>query len=55
MPVSNTSVEPSSRNRFLKNTPNNEYDLVVIGGGIAGAGIARDAAMRGFKTLVVGK
>lgn len=26
-----------------------EYDLVVIGGGIVGAGIARDAALRGLK------
>ena len=25
------------------------YDLVVIGGGITGAGIARDAALRGMK------
>ncbi len=28
------------------------YDLVVIGGGINGAGIARDAAGRGFSTLL---
>ena len=29
------------------------FDLVVIGGGITGAGIARDAALRGFKTALV--
>jgi len=28
-------------------------DLVIIGGGITGAGIARDAAMRGLKTVLV--
>ncbi len=28
-------------------------DLLVIGGGIVGAGIARDAAMRGFHTVLV--
>ena len=28
-------------------------DLLVIGGGITGAGIARDAAMRGFRTALV--
>ena len=28
-------------------------DLLVIGGGITGAGIARDAAMRGFRTVLV--
>jgi glycerol-3-phosphate dehydrogenase len=29
------------------------FDLLVIGGGITGAGIARDAAMRGFRTALV--
>jgi len=28
-------------------------DLLVIGGGINGAGIARDAAMRGLRTILV--
>ena len=28
-------------------------DLVVIGGGATGAGVARDAAMRGFRTVLV--
>src|SRR3712207_4795235 len=31
------------------------FDLIVIGAGINGAGIARDAAMRGLKTLVLDK
>lgn len=30
-----------------------EYDLLVVGGGINGAGIARDAAMRGLSVAVV--
>lgn len=29
------------------------YDVAIVGGGIAGAGIARDAAMRGLSTLLV--
>lgn len=29
------------------------YDLVIIGGGITGAGVARDAASRGMKVLLV--
>src|SRR3712207_2469001 len=29
------------------------YDLLVVGGGINGAGIARDAAGRGLKVLLV--
>ena len=34
---------------------NHHYDLVVIGGGITGAGIALDAASRGMKTALVDK
>ena len=33
----------------------NTYDLLIIGGGINGAGIARDAAGRGLKVLLVEK
>ncbi len=29
------------------------YDLLVVGGGVTGAGIARDAALRGLKTALV--
>ena len=32
-----------------------DYDLVVIGGGINGAGIARDAALRGLRVLLLEK
>lgn len=31
------------------------YDLVVVGAGVNGAGIARDAAIRGLRTLLVDK
>lgn len=31
------------------------HDVVIIGAGINGAGIARDAAMRGLKVLLVDK
>lgn len=31
------------------------FDVLVVGGGITGAGIARDAAMRGFKTALIDK
>src|SRR2546423_15066426 len=30
-------------------------DVLIIGGGITGVGIARDAAMRGFRTAVIDK
>src|SRR5512145_3300396 len=31
------------------------YDIIVIGGGITGAGVARDAALRGLSTLLLEK
>src|ERR1700674_4391117 len=31
------------------------FDLIIIGAGINGAGIARDAAMRGLKVLLLDK
>jgi glycerol-3-phosphate dehydrogenase len=32
-----------------------KYDLIIIGGGINGAGVARDAALRGLKTILLEK
>src|SRR5918992_409597 len=32
-----------------------EFDVIIIGAGINGAGIARDAAMRGLKVLLLDK
>ncbi|HEX3281029.1 MAG TPA: FAD-dependent oxidoreductase, partial [Pyrinomonadaceae bacterium] len=34
---------------------NSQFDVIVIGAGINGAGIARDAAMRGLKVLLLDK
>jgi glycerol-3-phosphate dehydrogenase len=31
------------------------YDVIVVGGGIVGAGIARDATLRGLKTIILDK
>lgn len=43
------------REQALKNLrePQTSFDLVVIGGGITGAGVAREAAGSGLKTLLV--
>ncbi len=30
-----------------------QYDVIVIGGGVTGAGVARDCAMRGLRTLLL--
>ena len=32
-----------------------DYDVIIIGAGINGAGIARDAAMRGLRVLLIDK
>ena len=41
--------------RDLAQIQQNQYDLIIIGGGINGAGVARDAALRGLKTILIGK
>ena len=35
------------------NKSGNEYDVIIVGGGITGAGTARDCAIRGLKVLLV--
>jgi glycerol-3-phosphate dehydrogenase len=42
-----------SRKEHLERLGSREFDLVVIGGGITGAGIARDAAMRGLSVAML--
>ncbi|MEL7331484.1 MAG: glycerol-3-phosphate dehydrogenase/oxidase [Cyanobacteria bacterium J06560_2] len=39
----------------LANLTEQSFDLIIIGGGINGAATARDAALRGLKTLLVDK
>ena len=34
---------------------NKDYDVIIIGGGITGAGTARDCALRGLRVLLVEK
>ena len=43
----------SSERATLEQLAAQPADLLVIGGGITGAGIARDAAMRGLRTMLV--
>ena len=44
---------PADRSRIKAQMVNEEFDLVVVGGGITGAGVARDAASRGMKVALV--
>jgi glycerol-3-phosphate dehydrogenase len=44
-----------NREDLIEHINGNEYDLLVIGGGITGAGIILDAASRGLKTILIEK
>lgn len=44
-----------SRQENLYRLAREEFDLLVIGGGITGTAVARDAAMRGIRTTLVEK
>lgn len=49
------SFSYNERPAIVRKLSTEKYDLVVIGGGITGAGIALDAASRGLKTALVEK
>jgi glycerol-3-phosphate dehydrogenase len=44
-----------ARERALETLSNEQFDVVVIGGGITGAGVALDAASRGYSVALVEK
>jgi len=43
----------TTRGERLARLREDQFDVLVVGGGITGAGIARDAAMRGLRTALV--
>ncbi len=43
----------AKRDECWRKLESDEFDLLIIGGGINGAGVARDAAMRGMKVALV--
>lgn len=45
--------ERLNRAAALERVASEQWDMVVVGGGITGAGVAREAARRGLKTLLV--
>ena len=49
-----TSPRPLAARRLALDTlANGTFDVLVVGGGITGAGVARDAALRGLRTALV--
>ncbi|MCB1272744.1 MAG: glycerol-3-phosphate dehydrogenase/oxidase [Microthrixaceae bacterium] len=47
------SIRPFERARSLEALATEEFDLVVVGGGITGAGVVLDAASRGMRAALV--
>ncbi len=47
------ALSPAARAAVLAALPTADLDLLVVGGGITGAGIARDAALRGLTVALV--
>jgi glycerol-3-phosphate dehydrogenase len=48
-------LSPTPRQRALKALADESFDIVIVGGGITGCGIARDAALRGLKVALIEK
>ena len=51
--MSGTALDTRRRRQVFAELESRTFDLAVIGGGITGAGIARDAAMRGLSVALV--
>ena len=48
-----SQLDPDQRDEALKSLATNTFDVLVIGGGVTGAGAALDAAARGLKVALV--
>lgn len=53
LPFNHRPFSVSAREENLTRLADETFDVLVIGGGITGAAIARDVAMRGFRTALV--
>ncbi|MBC8179745.1 FAD-dependent oxidoreductase [candidate division KSB1 bacterium] len=54
-PSDSISLSPEVRQENLQKLQHLQFDILVIGGGITGAGIVRDAALRGYRTALIEK
>ena len=53
--IVNINWSALNRNKDIKRLEEEEFELIIIGGGVTGAGIAREAALRGIKTVLIDK
>lgn len=44
-----------TRDELLRECENEKFDMLIIGGGITGSGVARDATLRGLKCILLEK
>ena len=51
--MSNPCLTPANRADLLDELESDAYDVAVVGGGITGAGIAREATAKGLRTALV--
>ena len=51
--LSNTGLSPRHRGRSLDRMTSEEFDILVIGGGVTGTGAALDAATRGLAVALI--
>ena len=49
----NREFSSLNRSDFINDLSGNEFDMLIVGGGITGAGIALDAQSRGIQTVVI--
>ena len=53
MTIFSSALNPQQHQRTIDALKNEKYDLLVIGGGVNGAGIALDAASRGLTVALI--
>ena len=53
MPVDKSALNPAQRQIAIKSLASEEFDILVVGGGVTGTGIALDAASRGLRVALV--
>ena len=49
------SLAAAARTAYAERLDQEQFDVLVIGGGITGAGVALDAAARGYRVALVEK
>ncbi|MCP4132693.1 MAG: glycerol-3-phosphate dehydrogenase/oxidase [bacterium] len=53
--MANISWSAKNRDTYFKESRGKEFDLIIIGGGVTGAGVAREAALRGLSFCMIDK